>query len=82
MKAIVLKHTITAAKRQRDKINVRWLYIWTAVLGISSIPWAAWVAYNWRGYKAIGGEVLLPILALMIVAFIRQVVDARKEIGK
>lgn len=82
MKAIVLKHEITAAKRRRDKINTKWLYIWVAVLGISSIPWAAWVAYNWRGYKAIGGEILIPLVALLVVFFIKQIVEIRREIGE
>lgn len=82
MKAIAFKYSVEAQKRHREKINTRWLYIWVGVLGAASIPWAAWQAYNWRGYKAIGGEILIPLIALLLVFFIKQIVEIRREMGE
>nr|DAW23823.1 MAG TPA: hypothetical protein [Caudoviricetes sp.] len=79
MNAIALRYWIKSKKRKRQKISVKWLYIWTVVLGAASIPWAAWSAYQWRGYKAVGGELLIPAVALMIMVFIQQVIRIKKS---
>lgn len=53
-------------------------YIAAATLGISLLPVASKAAYLQRGYQAYGGELLIPILFILIVALAKTMM--RKEV--
>lgn len=81
MTAKTFKRRVYLLKCRRWKANVRWLYVWAAVAGLAASPWAGWKAYLWRGYKAYGGEVLLSLLGLVLVAFITEAVGIKKSVS-
>lgn len=51
-------------------------YIIAIIAGLILTPWAAHAAYVQRGYFAVGGEYLLPVLFVVVV----WLVDGVKEL--
>lgn len=54
-------------------------YILATLIGLAMTPTLINMAYQWRGYMAIGGEVLVIPVALLIVLFVDVVRSERKE---
>jgi hypothetical protein len=54
-------------------------YIIALVLGLLILPLAIKAAFLERGYSAAGGELLLPLLFVLLVAFGSEVKDIIKE---
>jgi len=64
----------------------RWLrnkgiYIATWVVGLGLMPVMVKAAAIERGYKAIGGEVLVPLVIFLVVALIKQISEEVRDGG-
>ena len=56
------------------------IYIATWLIGLGLMPVMVKAAAVERGYKAIGGEVLVPLVIFLVVALVKQIgEEARKE---
>ena len=68
--------------KQMSKLKKAIPYILVTLAGLAMTPTLINMAYQWRGYMAIGGEVLVIPVALLIVLFVDVVRSERKEDGK
>ena len=68
--------------KQMSKLKKAIPYILATLIGLAMTPTLINMAYQWRGYMAIGGEVLVIPVALLIVLFVDVVRSERKENGK
>ena len=64
----------------------RWLrkkgiYIATWLIGLGLMPTMVKAAAIERGYKAIGGEVLVPLVIFLVVALVKQVSEEVRDGG-
>lgn len=61
--------------------SLKWIspYIIALILGIALMPAAAKAAYITRGYRAIGGEILIPLLIILILNIGNEIKTVAKE---
>ena len=68
--------------KQMSKLKKAIPYILVTLAGLAMTPTLINMAYQSRGYMAIGGEVLVIPVALLIVLFFDVVRSERKEDGE
>jgi len=57
------------------------IYIATWLIGLGLMPTMVKAAAIERGYKAIGGEVLVPLVIFLVVALVKQVSEEVRDGG-
>lgn len=65
--------------KQISKFKKAIPYILVTLIGLAMTPTLINMAYQWRGYMAIGGEVLVIPVALLIVLFVDVVRSERRK---
>lgn len=65
--------------KQMSKLKKALPYILATLIGLAMTPTLINMAYQWRGYMAIGGEVLVIPVALLIVLFVDVVRSERRK---
>lgn len=69
-------------KVNKKKLIVRILELLVIIATIILTPMAIKYATEVRGYDAVGGEYLIPLLALLIIMIIESIYEASEEIKK
>jgi hypothetical protein len=60
-------------KRKKNFLKKHAVYIITWAVGLGLMPTMVRAATVERGYKAIGGEIFVPLLIFLVVALVKQV---------
>lgn len=69
-------------KINKKKFIIRILELLVIIATIILTPMAIKYATAVRGYEAVGGEYLLPLIALLIIMLIESIYEANEEIKK
>jgi len=67
------------AKKKQSFLKRNAVYIATWVIGLGLMPTMVKAAVIERGYKAIGGEVLVPLVIFLVVVLVKQVKEELQD---
>ncbi|MCI8641593.1 MAG: hypothetical protein HFJ59_06995 [Clostridia bacterium] len=69
-------------KINKKKLTIRILELLVFIVAIISTPIAIKYATVARGYEAVGGEYLIPLLGLTLIMFIETIFEESQEIKR